>query len=123
MSVSEAFQAFARETPEQFGVWVRAVGELGDASALDERTQELAYLAVLAATGLHSGLDFHTRRAIELGASRDEVLSAVLVGLPAAGNRVTSALPSVLAACPARDDITDSDDSTGPEGTTEPSPA
>ncbi|UZN03850.1 carboxymuconolactone decarboxylase family protein [Cellulomonas sp. S1-8] len=99
MSVSEAFEAFAHETPTQFATWLRAVGDLGDASALDERTQEIAYLAVLAATGLHSGLDFHARRALELGAARDEVLSAVLVGLPAAGNRVTSALPYVVAAC------------------------
>lgn len=97
MSVSDAFQAFASETPDHFRAWMGAVRGLDEASALDERTSALAYLAVLAATGLHSGLAFHTRHLMELGVSRAEILSAVLVGLPAAGNRVTGALPFVLA--------------------------
>lgn len=34
----------------------------------------------------------------DLGASRQEVISAVLVGLPAAGNAVVQVLPTALAA-------------------------
>jgi alkylhydroperoxidase/carboxymuconolactone decarboxylase family protein YurZ len=34
----------------------------------------------------------------EVGASREEIISAILVGLPAAGNAVTQVLPSALRA-------------------------
>ena len=96
--VSDAFQAFLREAPGHAGAWMEAVQRLGAASALDDKTAALAYLAVLAATRLTSGVPFHARQARALGASRDEVISAVLVGLPAVGNAVTQALPAALAA-------------------------
>jgi alkylhydroperoxidase/carboxymuconolactone decarboxylase family protein YurZ len=75
-----------------------AVRALGDASALDAKTQALAYLAVLAALRLEGGVPFHVTHAKELGASREEVISAVLVGLPAAGNVVTQSLPAAIRA-------------------------
>jgi alkylhydroperoxidase/carboxymuconolactone decarboxylase family protein YurZ len=75
-----------------------AVHGLGQASALDDKTQTLAYLAVLAALRLESGVPFHVAHAKEVGASREEIISAILVGLPAAGNAVTQVLPSALRA-------------------------
>ncbi|ROS28252.1 carboxymuconolactone decarboxylase family protein [Cellulomonas sp. PhB150] len=98
MSVSTAFQTFATQAPAHHTAWMTAVRSLAGASTLDERTDELAYVAVLAATGLHSGLPFHVQRLRELGATREEVVSAVLVGLPAVGNGVVSALPVALEA-------------------------
>ena len=62
-----------------------AVQALGEASSLDRKTSALAYLAVLAALRLDSGVPFHVKLAKQAGASRDEVISALLVGLPAAG--------------------------------------
>ena len=43
-----------------------------------------------------SGLDFHVKSAKELGASRNEVKSAVLVGLPVAGITLVDALEAAL---------------------------
>jgi alkylhydroperoxidase/carboxymuconolactone decarboxylase family protein YurZ len=77
---------------------MRAAQELGAASALDQKTAALGYIAVLAALRLVSGIPFHVTRARSLGATREEVASAVLLGLPAAGNGVTQALPTALAA-------------------------
>lgn len=76
-------------------------GEVGDAflemilkesalSALDAKTHELAYLAVLAAVRQENGIALHTKEAKRLGATREEVSSAVLVALPAVG------LPAIL---------------------------
>jgi alkylhydroperoxidase/carboxymuconolactone decarboxylase family protein YurZ len=96
--VSDAFQAFLHEAPTHAGAWMEAVQGLGAASALDEKTAALAYLAVLAAARLTSGVAFHASHARALGATRDEVISAILVGLPAVGNGVTQALPAALAA-------------------------
>ena len=95
-SVSKAFQLFLECAPKHASAWMTAVQALGDASALDKKTSALAYLAVLAALRLDSGVPFHVKLAKHAGASRDEVISALLVGLPAAGNGITQSLPAAL---------------------------
>lgn len=75
-----------------------AVQSLDKASVLDKKTEELAYLAVLACQRLVSGIPFHVGMAKAAGASREEVISAVLIGLPAVGNTVIEALPVALEA-------------------------
>jgi alkylhydroperoxidase/carboxymuconolactone decarboxylase family protein YurZ len=97
-TISNAFQTFMREAPQHAAAWGGMVQGMAAASALDEKTSSLAYLAVMAALRLESGIPFHVASAKKAGASRDEVISAVLVGLPAAGNAVTAALPVALAA-------------------------
>ena len=96
--VSSAFQAFAKEAPMHHKAWMEAVQNLDSASALDKKTEELAYLAVMAAVRLESGIPFHVKELKSLGATRDEIISAVLVGLPAVGNAVIQALPAAIAA-------------------------
>lgn len=96
--VSQAFEVFLREAPEHAKAWGAAVAELSRANALDEKTAHLAYLAVLAALRLDSGLPFHVQLAKRAGATRAEIISALLIGLPAAGNVVTQSLPMALAA-------------------------
>jgi alkylhydroperoxidase/carboxymuconolactone decarboxylase family protein YurZ len=71
---------------------------LDTASALDKRTAHLAYLAVLAALRMESGVPFHVKLAKAAGASRDEVISAILIGLPAVGLGVTQTLPAAIQA-------------------------
>jgi alkylhydroperoxidase/carboxymuconolactone decarboxylase family protein YurZ len=75
-----------------------AVMKLDKASALDKKTGELAYLSVLAALRMESGVPFHVQMAKRAGATREEVISAILIGLPAAGLGVTQVLPTALAA-------------------------
>lgn len=94
--VSTAFQSFLDEASAHAQAWSRLVQDLAGASALEKKTGALAYLAVLSALRMESGIPFHVRAAKQLGASRDEVVSAVLVGLPAAGHGVTQALPIAL---------------------------
>jgi len=96
--MSKAFQAFLAEAPKHAEAWMAAVQALDGASALDKKTEELAYLAVLAALRLESGVPFHVKMAKQAGASREEVISAILVGLPAAGNAVTQVLPAAIEA-------------------------
>jgi alkylhydroperoxidase/carboxymuconolactone decarboxylase family protein YurZ len=98
MSVSKAFAAFMQEAPAHAEAWMQVAKALDDACALDKKTEELAYIAVLAALGNTSGIPFHVLSAKSHGASRQEVLSAVLIGLPAAGSTVIGALPVALEA-------------------------
>ena len=96
--ISNAFQTFMKEAPQHAQAWGTMTQGLGGASALDKKTSALAYLAVLAALRLESGIPFHVQAAKAAGATRDEVISAVLVGLPAAGHAVTQVLPVAIAA-------------------------
>jgi alkylhydroperoxidase/carboxymuconolactone decarboxylase family protein YurZ len=96
--ISNAFQTFMAEAPDQAQAWGTLVRGLGEATALDGKTAALTYLAVLAALRLESGIPFHVRAAKQAGATREEVISAVLVGLPAAGHVVTQVLPAAVAA-------------------------
>ena len=96
MSVSTAFQTFLSEAPAHAKAWMGAVQGLDQASALDKKTEELAYVAVLSALGLTSGIPFHVGSAKSQGATREEILGAVLVGLPAAGMAVIQSLPVAL---------------------------
>ena len=97
-AMSNAFQMFMTDAPKRSQAWMTAIQGLDNASALDNKTEELAYLAVMAALRLESGVPFHTQMAKQAGASRDEVISVILVGLPAAGNGATQVLPAALAA-------------------------
>lgn len=97
-SVSNSFQAFFKEAPEHSKAWMEVVQKLDKASSLDKKTGALAYLSVLAAVRLESGIPFHVKEAKALGASREEVISAILVGLPAVGNAVVGSLPIAIEA-------------------------
>lgn len=96
--ISAAFQTFMHEAPQHAQSWSTLIQALSQASALDKKSQALAYLAVLAALRLESGVPFHVEMAKKAGASREEVISAILVGLPAAGHVVTQVLPAAIAA-------------------------
>jgi alkylhydroperoxidase/carboxymuconolactone decarboxylase family protein YurZ len=96
--ISKAFQTFMQQAPDYAQAWGSLVQDLAEASALDAKTRALAYLAVLAVLGLETGIPFHVKSAQKAGASREEVISAVLVGLPAAGNKVIQALPAAVQA-------------------------
>jgi alkylhydroperoxidase/carboxymuconolactone decarboxylase family protein YurZ len=98
MKVSKSFELFAKEAPEAHQAWMETAQKLDAASKLDKKTEELAYIAVLAAVRLESGLPFHVKMAKSNGATRDEIISASLVGLPAVGNIVTNFMTTVIEA-------------------------
>lgn len=98
MQVSRSFQEFADQAPEMHGVWMEAVQKLDGANKLDEKTKELAYIAVMAAVRLESGLPFHVKMAKSRGATREEIIGSILVGLPAVGNGIIHSLPIALQA-------------------------
>ena len=52
MKTSNAFEVFAKEAPNAQKVWMDTIQNLDKASALDKKTEELAYIAVLAAARL-----------------------------------------------------------------------
>lgn len=65
--VSRAFEVFASQAPAHATAWMGLVRALDDACVLDAKTRDLAYLAVLAALRMDSGIPFHVRQAREHG--------------------------------------------------------
>lgn len=96
MKLSKSFKVFASEAPEFQKIWMEMSEKLDEVSALDKKTEELSYISVLAAIGSESGIPFHVLMAKSNGASRDEIISSILVGLPAVGSKVISSLPIAL---------------------------
>jgi alkylhydroperoxidase/carboxymuconolactone decarboxylase family protein YurZ len=61
------------------------------ASALDKKTHELAYIAYLSAIQSYTGLEKHVKGLRTLGATREEVESAILCGMAPLGITQTQA--------------------------------
>ncbi len=77
---------------------METVRVLDSAGVLDKKTEELVYLAVLAALRLESGVPLHVQMAKQAGASREEVISTILIGLSVAGQGVMQAFPGAVEA-------------------------
>lgn len=95
---SGGFQMLMTETSNIGKAYMSMAMKLSQESALDTKTHELAYIAVLSATKMISGLTFHVMSAKKMGATKEEIKSAVLVGLPAVGLAVVDALEIALLA-------------------------
>ncbi len=98
MSISESFKCFMENAPEYQNAQMQFVSNLSNISKLDRKTETLAYLSVLAAARLEGGIPFHVKEAKASGATRDEIISSILIGLPAVGNCVIQSLPIALKA-------------------------
>jgi alkylhydroperoxidase/carboxymuconolactone decarboxylase family protein YurZ len=93
---TNGFQILMRETGGVGPAFMNAVQTMSRESALDEKTHELTYLAVLTALRMYGGLPFHVQRAKQLGATLEEVKSAGLVPLPVIGVQTAEALPILI---------------------------
>lgn len=97
--VPKHYDSLKRRFPDLLGA-VEALGEAAKAAGpLDERTAHLVQLAAAAAIRSEGAVHSHARRALEAGASHEEVYHAVLV--------LTSTLgfPAVAAAVSWIDDL------------------
>jgi alkylhydroperoxidase/carboxymuconolactone decarboxylase family protein YurZ len=94
--VSDDFQKFMEESNGAGPAFMEFVMKLSNASALDAKTHELAYLAVLSALQMTGGIPYHAKQAKETGASLEEVKSAVLVSMPLVGLRVSESLAAAI---------------------------
>jgi len=96
--MSSAFQSFMHQAPHHAQAWLATARALGGHSTLDRRTETLAALAVTAALGRESSVPAHVARAKQAGATRSEVISALLVGLPAEKSDEALSLSMAIAA-------------------------
>lgn len=93
------FEKLHQDYPEV----AKAYEDLGKAvhtsGPIDEKTRALIKLAISTGAGLEGAVHSHTRKAIELRISKEEIRQTVLLALPTIG------LPSSMAAMSWVDDI------------------
>ena len=88
----KAFRQFIEKYPE-VGKSYEKLGEaVHKSGSLDEKTRALIKLAISTGAQLEGGVHSHTRKALKVGLSADEIRHAVLIALPTIG------LPSMMAA-------------------------
>ena len=101
--VTNDFRMFMEESNGVGQAFMSTVMKISEVSALDPKTHELAYLSVLAALQMVSGLPFHVKQAKELGASIEEVKSAILVAMPLVGLKISAPFATAIISYNAED--------------------
>ena len=79
------YQQFGDEYPAVYAAYENLGAAAAGAGPLDAKTRELIKLGMAAAYGSESGVQSHTHRALEAGASAEEILHTLLLGINTLG--------------------------------------
>jgi 4-carboxymuconolactone decarboxylase len=87
-----------REAPQVGEAFFAFTKSIRESSALDTKTMELVLVAIFASHRGLRGIGTHVERAREAGATKEEILSAILLATPVVGiTNVTLAVEAALA--------------------------
>jgi AhpD family alkylhydroperoxidase len=90
-------EIFQREAPEVAMAFNGLIMSLVASKGLDQKTKQLIYIAMKAAMGDDSAVRAHLPMARQAGATRDEVVDAILMTLTVSGIRgVVHCLPDAV---------------------------
>ena len=95
------FEKFQQDYPEVANAYEVLGKTVHSSGPLDDKTRALIKLAISTGAGLEGAVHSHTRKAIELAISKEEIRQTILLALPTLG------LPSTMAAMSWVDDILD----------------
>ena len=79
------YQQFRMDYPSVYAGYEALGAVVSNAGPLDAKTRELIKLGMCAANGSESGVESHTHRALEAGASEHEIEHAVMLGINTLG--------------------------------------
>lgn len=87
-----------KEAPQVADAFFAMTKSIRESSALETKVNELVLIGVFTASRSLRGLKTHTERALQAGATRGEIISAVYLALPVCGiASVNMALNEVIA--------------------------
>ncbi|MDR0539947.1 MAG: carboxymuconolactone decarboxylase family protein [Spirochaetaceae bacterium] len=95
IKTGKTFEVCAKDT-EETKPRTEAIEKLYRTIKLEQKTRDLAYLAVLAATERKGVIPLYVKTAKSNGATREEIIGSILIGLPAVGDIVAQVLPVAL---------------------------
>jgi AhpD family alkylhydroperoxidase len=93
------FEKLHEDYPEVASAYELLGKAVHSSGPLDDKTRALIKLAISTGAGLEGAVHSHTRKAIELGITKEEIRQTVLLALPTIG------LPSTMAAMSWVDDL------------------
>lgn len=94
---SNPMDIFLQEAPEVAKAFDGLIQSLVTTKGLDEKTKQLIYIAMKAAQGDDMALRFHVPMAKQLGATKEEVVDAILLTLTVCGIKgVVTCLPAAV---------------------------
>ena len=92
MYLPKKYKNFAEDYPEIFNAY-KEMGTLArESGPLDEKTQNLVKLGIAVGSNSRGGVMSHTRKALETGATKEEINHAILLSLS------TTGFPTMIAA-------------------------
>jgi 4-carboxymuconolactone decarboxylase len=87
-----SYQRFQGEFTQVWSAYENLGGAAAEAGPLDRKVRELIKLGMAAANQTESGVHSHTHRALEAGATTEEIQHAIVLGITTIG------FPSMMAA-------------------------
>lgn len=85
MEAREILKTFTEKLPKVQSGFGNMMKNITESSSLDAKTRELVMVALLTAQKAPSGAKVHAGRAIDAGASIEDILSAMAQSVPVAG--------------------------------------
>jgi len=90
-------EIFKKEAPEVAEAFNDLIDALVASNGLDPKTKQLIYIAMKASTGDQIAVKAHVPMAIQLGATKEEVVDAILMTLTVSGIKgVVTCLPGAV---------------------------
>jgi 4-carboxymuconolactone decarboxylase len=86
------FQSFSERYPDVLASYQELAKACRNAGPMDEKIQELIMLGIAVGANSRGGVMSHTRKALDVGASPDEILQVVVLSLTPTG------FPNMIAA-------------------------
>jgi 4-carboxymuconolactone decarboxylase len=87
------YQQFRLDHPEVYAAYEQLGKHAADAGPLEPKVRELIKLGMAAANGSESAVQSHTHRALEAGATSQEIEHALILGINTVGfSRIMAAL-------------------------------
>ncbi len=105
MYLPTVFQRFKKDFPEIIDASERMGDLCSRTGPLDEKSKHLIQLGIAMGAASKGGVRSHARQALQAGATRDELLHAVLIGNSTVG------FPAMIAAYGWVTDVLEADDS------------
>lgn len=101
-NLPEHFKNFKEKYPEIYQAYEQLGKAVHSSGPIDEKTRALIKLAISAGAGLEGAVHSHTRKALECGCSKDEILQVVFLAIPTIG------FPGAMAALSWVEDVIES---------------
>ncbi|MEH0022216.1 MAG: carboxymuconolactone decarboxylase family protein [Desulfobacter sp.] len=92
MYLPEKYTSFASDYPEIFDVYKKMGTLARESGPLDEKTQNLVKLGIAVGSNSRGAVMSHTRKALDTGATKEEINHAVMLAL------TTTGFPNMIAA-------------------------